>query len=617
MREPAEDGAADAAFLAGLLTGKVMRDRRVTIERIDAGQRIFRDAADADMQDVLVALRAYGRYPAVVLALERLGIRKPAIYAQAARRAAALEALDAANVVPLLAQFQGALAILERMSRTAAVPAATLEQLATSLITVSFADEQYHGGIAEWLRTQLVPALPVSPAQTVDDRLLDTLVDRFTASAAPFSWEGEDFVVDGARLRREVKTVREKQKGNSLDTLLAIYGHVAVLTANGLILDTLKARTGMLRADAAKLLPARPWPDAPDAVPNVAKAVDRALKDLAGIRKQTDVNKTTRIVRPLVDALDYLLGETLVAMAYAASMGDPGRGPAAAVDLSHRHLFGFTSTVSDARRLVPWQRPIRGSASGLGDVVTGSVMGIDVALSKTRLRRLTADALPESPRLNVNDRDTMTDTVALLNPRDLDDPGALQIASALKRGRMRVEQAAADPPILDALAVEARLDAPRRGVLAWTSRHLSSTAVTGLFSLTELFRLGGGTPGTVGGWGTSHEALTGCLCVRFPDAMAFAFAVGRPSTGQLGSGLAELNLRIAEFLSDLRIPATLFPGVMALATQDFVDSLPLLYQDDWTALSGRAAALSRERVEDYVSAVVASGPVRAVAEGAR
>ena len=51
---------------------------------------------------------------------------------------------------------------------------------------------------------------------------------------------------------------------------------------------------------------------------------------------------------------------------------------------------------------------------------------------------------------------------------------------------------------------------------------------------------------------------------------------------------------------------------MALATQDYIDSVPLVHRDDWAAIAGRAAAIGRERIEDYVSAVVASGPVRAV-----
>jgi hypothetical protein len=73
-----------------------------------------------------------------------------------------------------------------------------------------------------------------------------------------------------------------------------------------------------------------------------------------------------------------------------------------------------------------------------------------------------------------------------------------------------------------------------------------------------------------------------------------------------------LNLRVAVLLADLHVPATLFPGVMALATQDYIDSVPLVHRDDWAAIAGRAAAIGRDRIEDYVSAVVASGPVRAV-----
>jgi hypothetical protein len=614
MRELADDGVADAAFLAGLIVAKYTRDRRVIVERIDAGQRIFGDAADAEMQDVFIALRAYGRFPAVTLALERLGIRKPAVYVQAARSVAALEGGDPGSLVPLLAQFQGAMALLARAARTAAMPPPALERLATSLIAVPLDNEHYRGGIAGWVRTQLVPALEQRAASsTLEERLLDVLVDRFVTDGGPFSWEGQHFVVDAEPPRRELRTVRERQKGNTLDALLAVYAHVDALAGPALTLDALKSRAAMLRGDVAKLSPARPWPDAPEAAPVVAKVVERVIKELTAIRKPADVSKAPRIVRPLVDALDYLLGETLVALAYASALGDTGRGPAAAVDISHRHVFGLTSGVPDARRLAPWQRPERGSAVAAGDAVTGSVMGIDVALSRTRLRRLTADALAESPRLNANDSETMTRTVALLNPRHLDDAQAREIAQALQRGRGRVEQAAPDAQALDRLAADARMDPPRRGLLEWTSRHRPAS-VNQMFSLAELFRLGGGKPSAVDPWGTSHDAVTGCLCIRFPDDTAWELTIGRRDTGQLGARVAELNLRIAAMLADLGVPATLFPAVMALATQDYINTVPVMYPDDWAALAGGASALTRERVEDYVSAVVASGPVRVVEE---
>jgi hypothetical protein len=617
MREPAEDGVADAAFLAGLLMSKLPRERQMILERVDFGQRNFAGSVAADMQDVLVALRAHGRFPAAMLALERIGIRKPAQFALAARRAASLEAMDPSSAVPILAQFQGSLALLERLARTGAVSPPQLEQLVASLIAIECDEGHYRGRIAQWLRTQLIPALPpAQEPQTAEARLLDALVDRVVAGTVPFSWEGEDFVVDTERPRRELRALRERQKGNTLDLLFAVYEHTAALTDSALTVEGVKSSAAALKAGAATLSPARPWPDAAD-VPVIARVVERVVKDLNGIRRESDVRRAERIARPLVDALDYLLGETLVALAYAGSIGDTGRGPAAAIDISHRHVFGTTTTVADDRRLVPWRRPTRGSAVGAGDAVTGSLLGLDLALSKTRLRRLAADRVPETPKLNANDRTTLTDTVALLNPRGLDDARGGEIAAAIARGQMRVEQAAGDSTALDVLAVEARIARLRRGLLEWTARHASS-AVLNLFSLAELFRLGGGQRADIDGWGTSHQALIGCFCVRFPDDTGWEFSVGRADTGQAGARAAELNLRVAVLLAELHVPATLFPSVMALATQDYIDSVPLVHPDDWAAMVSRAAAISRERVEDYVSAVVASGPVRAVeAAGAR
>lgn len=613
MREVAEDGVADAAFLAGLVSGRLSRDRRLIVERIAFGQRNFGEASAADMQDVFVALRAYGRYPAAMLALERIGVRKPVLFVLAARRAAAIETIEPGNAVPLLAQLQGSMALLERLARTGAIQSSTLEQIVTSLVAVPLDDDRYRGGIAQWLRTQLIPALPADPRSgDVEGRLLDALVDHIDPAGRPFSWEGEDFVLDSERPRRELRAARERQKANSLDSLLAVYAHVDALSATPLTLDGVKAGVTALRSAGGKLLAARPWPDTPNATPAVAKVVDRVVKDLGGIRKPADVTKAPRMVRPLVDVLDYLLGETFVALAYVGSQGDAGRVSAAAVDLSHRHLFGFSTVVGDGRLLVPWRRPIGGSTAG--GAVTGSVMGVDLALSRTWLRRLVSQALAETPRMNSNDRETMTDTVAILNPREVDDERGVQLAEAVRRGRSRVEQAGTDAGRLDALAVEVRIDPVRRGLLGWTARH-SASDVSSLFSLAEFFRLGGGTPPAVNGWGTSHESLTGCFCVRFPDESAWQLTMGRLDTGQTGARVVDLNLRVAMWLADLRVPARLFPLVMAFATQDYIDGVPLVHPDDWIALAGSGAALSRERVEDYVSAVVASGPVRAVDGG--
>ena len=212
MGNPAEDGVVDAAFLVGLLDEKYSPARRLIVERMAFAQRNFGGASDMEMQDVLVALRARGRFPGAMLALERIGIRSPALFAQTARRAVALEAENPSRAVPLLAQFQASLALLDRLARTGAVSNAILEQLVTSLTAIGFVDGQYQGRIADWVRAQLVPALAGSAGTPAEERLLDALADR-TGQNIQFPWEGDSFVVDFSTGRRDLKAVRAQQGG--------------------------------------------------------------------------------------------------------------------------------------------------------------------------------------------------------------------------------------------------------------------------------------------------------------------------------------------------------------------------------------------------------------------
>jgi hypothetical protein len=47
-----------------------------------------------------------------------------------------------------------------------------------------------------------------------------------------------------------------------------------------------------------------------------------------------------------------------------------------------------------------------------------------------------------------------------------------------------------------------------------------------------------------------------------------------------------------------------------MAIQDYIDTAGPLYDDDWLATAAQASRVTREQVEDFVSALVASGPVR-------
>jgi hypothetical protein len=71
----------------------------------------------------------------------------------------------------------------------------------------------------------------------------------------------------------------------------------------------------------------------------------------------------------------------------------------------------------------------------------------------------------------------------------------------------------------------------------------------------------------------------------------------------------DLNLRIATLLKDLGLPAPLAKVVLAAAVQDFIDEVRPTDDGDWLTLSRMARTVTRERVEDYVAAATATGPL--------
>jgi hypothetical protein len=612
MRDQAEDVVVDAAWLAEQLNGLLPPQRRARMTQLAFGQRVFAAARPDEMQDVLVGLRGFARFPAAMLALERLGMTDPGLYAKVARRALVVDGLeDESKWVPMLTQFQGALALLERLARTGAVPPEMLHRLVTSLVTVPITQGSFKGGIAQWIESQLLPSLPADDSLQ-EDQLLGALADR--ALVRTFEWEGESYRADPRAALQEMQAVRLKQGGNSLDVVLTVFRHAESLMQGLQTLDELKAITTALRADAARLASARSWPDAPGNAPEVKNVVDRAVKDLDKITKPKDLPRAQKIADPLVEVLDYLIGETLVALAYAPLLGSPSGILGSGADVWHRHTFGVGRTGSrEANRRSSWLKPHIGSAAIEGEAFTGSLLGLDLALARKRLRRLVVDRLPGPPKLNSNDSATFVETLALVNPQILTDAGRDAIGAALARGRSRLTSAA-DAAAVDVLAWEAQMSDGRRQLLQWAAdkepEHLER-----LFSVGEIFWLGAGVPDgphreELNAWGMSQVSVSGCHCLRFPDPGSWDTLAGRETTQQLPASVPDVNLQVAGLLSELKVPAALFPAVLSLAMQEYLDTVPALYSDDWQAIAGHAWQLTRERVEDYVSAVIASGPTR-------
>jgi hypothetical protein len=73
--------------------------------------------------------------------------------------------------------------------------------------------------------------------------------------------------------------------------------------------------------------------------------------------------------------------------------------------------------------------------------------------------------------------------------------------------------------------------------------------------------------------------------------------------------MPDLGLRVAELLSTLGLPARLVRAVLALATQDVLDTGRPAYLDDWAALVSAVRHLPDVRLVDAVSALTSGGPL--------
>src|SRR5262249_37737578 len=196
----------------------------------------------------------------------------------------------------------------------------------------------------------------------------------------------------------------------------------------------------------------------------------------------------------------------------------------------------------------------------------------------------------------------------LMRPAVLDDAGRDAIADALRRGRARLAAAAADPAALAALEAALPVRDWRTSTLDWlAARH--PDRLPSAFPPPAIAWLGAQDgPGLSAAWGTSARAEDGCLCARLAPPAAWDTLAGRAADGRMAGLAPDLHLRVAELLSELRVPARLAPAVLTLAVQDELDEASPAYLEDRLAVSRQASALTRTRVEDYVAALAAAGP---------
>jgi hypothetical protein len=302
------------------------------------------------------------------------------------------------------------------------------------------------------------------------------------------------------------------------------------------------------------------------------------------------------------------IATALRALIYSAALGDPEGAVTLSPDVAERHEI--LGTRSSGREFA-WVPATERTGSGLPWHVAGSLLGLDLALSRSALLRMSADEMPPVPTINLNDEMTLARTAVALRPHDLDDGAQAAIAGAIARGRARLSAAASDPRAVQALADEVAMPIAVRQVVPWTLASMPD-AVNTLFSLRDLLWLGrpGLDPEQLAKWGVAGEPVDGRLATRFDPPQAWDRLAGRPDTGILATQVPDLTLRLVELTSTLRVPASLIPALLLYATQDYWHEVEARFPDDWPALVRAASSLQISRVEDYVAALGSGGPLR-------
>ena len=294
---------ADAAFLAERIATGGAAARRLRFEQLAFAQRVFGGAPQATLSEAVLAVRSLRDARAVLLSLERMGMRDPVLYAEAAslarRTGAGLGEATSAHRA-----LQGALGVIDRARFARTLDAAAAERLVRSLLDVPVGGEGR--ALAPWVEAALLPELaravygprpPGDPETTVLRAMAGDRVER-GESLARFDWEGLWYRADPGR----AELVR---------------------------LERVRARQGGLSLGAA----------------------------LRACRSPAEEGR---------DPCAGALGPTLTSLVYAAHLGDP-EGPAlAGEDVSLRHAFGedpwaLPEEVSGPG--VPWH--VKGSLLGL------------------------------------------------------------------------------------------------------------------------------------------------------------------------------------------------------------------------------------------------------------
>jgi hypothetical protein len=612
---------------AQIFKGTEVGEQRRRYNLVLFASRVLRRVSADIARDAATAVRAGLDFPALVATLERAKLDDVAAYAAAARRAALLARIrDAARSARAQAQFQGALSLLTRAALRGSLPVASFATHLSSLSAVDLGEGgEYEGRLVRWLSmfvdstsselSRTDGAMPDSPRHADDNAAfegvkgdMDRAVLRLAAGAAVVpqrfvDWEGTRYRLDPAMAEaNRLARLLGEHHPPYLTCARALAGVADALSDPGLTPEALRQQAAMLEHATEAIGEGR--------IGSGKLRHDELAAALGRAARAGDQRAAGRLAPALRAAADDLLARGLIDVTYAVAMGQPDRVAISAGDAARRHEFG-SERDGDPRR-GPWQFPASGAATvpGRGSRVVGSLLGLDVTLADFALIRLSSRPPSRAPTFNSEDRRVMTGAVALAEPARLTDADRDFVVALMGKGRRRL---AAVRTKADAAAVadDIRLSPARRTVLPWIATH-DLPRLAAFLSPIELLWLGleeRPVDARLDAWGAPAEPRLGCLCVQLLDRRPWETLAGRWNFGLLASGFADLNLRLAELLAELQMPASLLAPVLAAATIDFTENATSRDADDRRGPIEFVQALGADRVEQYLALLTTDGPL--------
>jgi len=602
------EGEVTAPRLVDLF-GQVPRTaRRLRFDMLLFAQRRFAEhrATGGLGVDEGVWLEPVARFPArqtLLLTLEQMQFVDPGDYRRSIQAAGALETgFDASRASRRVAVFQAMVSLIAQCQRAGSVPRDVAQGLVSTVFRMAAAGaDEFVPAALDCLR-RLVAGLPASPsAGTAEDRLLDGLAGNVAGRPQPVvEWEGRRYTVDLARAeRRRLEGIRERQGGRSLDDILELGRAVSDLVDGSAAADRMRQAAAVVLATGA------------DGVEGGEESllgfrVDGTLEDMldaARVAGRLKGQRSESARERLVAGLEVMLAEVLLAHVYALWLDPetpivPGDGP------DRRHDLGLRTGGTGG----PWLIP---RTVGDGTSIKGSLLGLDRCLAREALRASMVGLPGRVPTLPSEDARGLAESVVALNPLTLTDEGAELIAGAVKRGRARLAASTGDREALDAALIASGVDGIRRR-LAGLGASRGAPGVLEQVSLSEVLTIGrqdaAPIPESVlSHWGAAARLVDGSLGQRMPGRLSCVERAGRPGGGLLGAHMADLQIRVAEWLTDRRLPAILARGVLAMATWDLSMHAQVANPDDWLSVVRAAQSATDQQFEDYVWALAAGG----------